>query len=422
MFTSRIYFSGLSVLFGLVCFIGCTSKPKQEADTTVYTDSTLALLAEGTFGYDVRFLEKHKPVLVLSSPDRDSSQVVVVAGYQGRVMTSTAGGVTGNSYGWMNHEHIASGKNQPHMNAYGGEDRFWLGPEGGQYSIYFQKGADFKFDNWQVPALIDTATFDVVDSDKHSATFAKKAQLTNYSGTAFDLEISRKIAVLGKADVEKILGNGLPKVRYVAYETANTVTNTGADWKKETGLLSIWILGMFNSSEQTAIAIPFKSSPKAQSLITTNYFGQIPPDRLVIRDSVLFFKADATYRSKLGVSPQVAKPWAGSYDSRKKVLTLVQFDLEPTADYVNSLWEVQKNPFKGDAVNSYNDGPNDTGSQMGRFYELESSSPAKALKKGESMTHHHRTFHFEGDEAQLGEIARKVLGVELADIQKAFEK
>ena len=29
-----------------------------------------------------------------------------------------------------------------HVNVFGGEDRFWLGPEGGQYSIFFVKGTN----------------------------------------------------------------------------------------------------------------------------------------------------------------------------------------------------------------------------------------------------------------------------------------
>jgi len=33
-------------------------------------------------------------------------------------------------YGWINRELVASGKRQKHINAFGGEDRFWLaGPE-----------------------------------------------------------------------------------------------------------------------------------------------------------------------------------------------------------------------------------------------------------------------------------------------------
>ena len=29
------------------------------------------------------------------------------------------------------------------MNVFGGEDRFWLGPEGGQFALYFKAGDPF---------------------------------------------------------------------------------------------------------------------------------------------------------------------------------------------------------------------------------------------------------------------------------------
>jgi len=49
--------------------------------------------------------------------------------------------------------------------------------------------------------------------------------------------------------------------------------------------------------------------------------------------------------------------------------------------------------MKGDAVNSYNDGPVTDGSIMGPFYEIESSSPAANLSPGEKITHTQRIFH-----------------------------
>jgi hypothetical protein len=89
---------------------------------------------------------------------------------------------------------------------------------------------------------------------------------------------------------------------------------------------------------------------------------------------------------------------------------------------VNSKWEVQKEPYRGDVANSYNDGPLAGGGQIGPFYELESSSPARELKPGEALTHRHITLHLEGDEAALDVIARKTLGVSLAEVKKAFGK
>ena len=56
------------------------------------------------------------------------------------------------------------------------------------------------------------------------------------------------------------------------------------------------------------------------------------------------------------------------------------------ADYVNSMWEIQSEPYKGDALNSYNDGPPGPGQKpLGPFYELESSSPALALEPGQQL-------------------------------------
>src|SRR6185369_7377788 len=78
-----------------------------------------------TFAQDVEFLRQHTDLVVLS--DRSgAAQVAVAPAWQGRVMTTTARGAKGASFGWVNRELIASGKLQPHINVFGGEDRFWL--------------------------------------------------------------------------------------------------------------------------------------------------------------------------------------------------------------------------------------------------------------------------------------------------------
>ena len=91
----------------------------------------------GGFDADIAFLQQHTQVLVLGDPS-GSAQVAVAPAYQGRVMTSTTGGGDAPSFGWIGRAAIASGKRQPHMNVFGGEDRFWLGPEGGQFALYFR--------------------------------------------------------------------------------------------------------------------------------------------------------------------------------------------------------------------------------------------------------------------------------------------
>ena len=376
------------------------------------------------FKDDLAFLKSHTKVVVLTGAD-GLAQVAVNPDLQGRVMTSTAAGPDGLSFGWINRELLASGVNNPHINAFGGEDRFWLGPEGGQFSIFFKKGDPFDLDHWWTPPAINEGAYDIASQEAGRVHFRKAMRLVNYSGTEFELELNREIRVLGTEDVA-VLGVPVPAgVKLVAYASDNKITNTGtAAWTKETGLVSVWILGMFNPSPATTIVIPFKSGPEAAlgPAVNDAYFGKVPADRLVVKDGVLFFSGDGKYRSKIGISPRRAKPFAGSYDAANKVLTIVHLTIpEGATDYVNSMWEIQEKPYGGDVVNSYNDGPSAPGAKpLGPFYELESSSPAAALGPGQTLAHVHTTIHFQGPEKALDGIARTVLGVGLEEIEKAF--
>jgi hypothetical protein len=380
------------------------------------------------FGDDTAFLRKHTELIVLS--DRAGlAKVALAPAWQGRVMTSTAGGEAGQSFGWINRELIASGKIQKHMNAFGGEDRFWMGPEGGQFSIFFEKGKKFVFDDWFTPAIFDTEPFNVTSGTADDkAVFVAEFSLTNYSGTVFRVGVEREVLLLPPAAAWENLGlKAVKEVTVVAYASNNTITNKGEQaWKKETGLLSVWILGMFNPSPSTTVVVPIRAgSEKALGVkVTSDYFGKLPPDRLVVRDDVAFLRADGQYRSKIGISPQRSKAMLGSYDGDNKILTIVQFS-QPAGvtDYVNSLWKLQDDPFSGDVANSYNDGPPAPGAKpMGPFYELESSSPAAGLAPGKSLTHTHRTIHITGPGSALDGIARVTLGLSLEEIKTVFKK
>lgn len=385
-----------------------------------------ATAAERSFDEDVAFLGRHARVVVLGA--QPGARVVVVPAWQGRVMTSTAGGPSATSYGWANDELIASGKPQPHMNALGGEDRLWLGPEGGQFSVFFAKGDPFDLAHWQTPALVDTEPWDVRDAGTDHVALRHRGRLVNYSGTVLELQLDRTVRLLAPEAVAQVLGGPLPSgVRVVAFASENTLTNTGAaPWTKTGGLLSLWVLGMFKPGPQTTVVVPYREGPEPAlgPVVNDAYFGKVPAERLVAREGRLFFNGDGRYRSKIGLSPRRAQPLLGSWDAARHVLTLVGFDLPAGAtDYVNSMWEIQKQPFSGDAVNSYNDGPPAPGAKpLGPFYELETSSPAAALAPGASLTHVQRTIHLEGDDAALDAIARRALGVSLDVIRTALPR
>ena len=385
-------------------------------DTASIKDSTMR---KGTYGYDLAFLQKHTREIVELTNDDSSARLIISPEWQGRVMTSTASGDTATSFGWINYDLLSSGEKKKQFNAIGGEERFWIGPEGGQYSFYFKKGDSFDIANWQVPAFIDTISYDVMQSGRSQAIFATRTSIRNYSGHVFDIALERTVNLLRKEDLATRLNLPVPsEIRSVAYETRNTITNVGGtDWTKENGLVSIWLLGMFTPTPQTVVMIPFHPIPNAERFITDNYFGTMPAERLQIKDSILYFTCDGKYRSKIGLSPEIAKPLAASYDFRKNVLTLVLPEVHRDASYVNSKWELQKEPYNGDAINSYNDGPLADGGQLGPFYEIESSSPALELKKGMSGSYRQVTCHLQADYPVLKQFVQQLLSINLDDIR-----
>jgi len=373
----------------------------------------------GTFGYDLDFLKTHDSVIVLRS-DEGKAEVIVSPKYQAKVFTSTADGENGKSFGWI-HYKAFTGPADAHMNGYGGENRIWLGPEGGKYSLFFPKGAAMEFTNWKTPAAYDTEAWRVIRQDSTSVTMQKDMQLVNYAGTPLSLSVMRDVTILSRSVIDGMLSSHDTALKVVGYRTNNTLTNIGAkEWTEATGMPCLWMLDMFNPSPATVIVIPHKKGGAGEKIATTDYFGEVPSDRIKITDSTLFFKADGKSRGKLGIHPGSALPRAGSYDAQNKVLTVTLFDIDSSGKYLNQEWKTTKPAFSGDAVNAYNDGPLADGSQMGPFYEIESVSPAAFLKPGESLHHQHMVFHFTGDEAALDKVSRAWLGVSLEEIKKVF--
>lgn len=417
---SGFYLNPICILF-IIILGSCNNRISKLNDSA--TRLTMDYLI---YSDDVSFMKDHIDIIELS--DRSGkAKIAVSANLQGRVMTSSATGPEGRSYGWINRELFESGEILDHINAFGGEERFWIGPEGGQFSVFFKEGDAFTLDTWQTPALIDTEPFEVKSISPDKAVFTKTASLVNYSGFKFDIGIEREVSILSMEKAFNELGlDPMEGVGAVAYRTSNSLTNLGSsDWKRETGLLSIWLLGMFNPSPQTTVVIPYVKGDGELLGKTVNddYFGKVPAERLIVKGDVIYFKADGQERGKIGLSPNRAKNVLGSYDAGSGTLTIIKYDKpDNNSFYVNSLWEIQEEPFRGDVINSYNDGPAQPGMKpLGPFYELETSSPAFDLKAGASGTHRQTTWHFEGDPVQLSRISENLLGVSIKEIANAFQ-
>src|SRR5262249_7615310 len=158
------------------------------------------------------------------------------------------------------------------------------------------------------------------------------------------------------------------------------ITNRGPEaWTKEKGLVSVWILAMYAPSRDAHVVVPFERAATGR-IVNDAYFGKVPESRLAVRgeEGYLLFKCDGQLRSKSGLGPDRAGEVLGSYSASSRLLTFVSYDKPRGArDYVNSMWERQAEPYSGDVVNSYNDGPVAPGQpSLGGFFELETSSPA----------------------------------------------
>ena len=367
-----------------------------------------------TFASDVAFLSRFGRLEILEAPG--GGRIAVSGKYQGRVMTSAVA-PGGQSLGFVNREFIEEGKTGTPFDNYGGEDRFWLGPEAGQYGLYFPAGKPFVLPHWRAPRELQEGEWEAKDRSPATITFVRRMNVVNYAGTPFTIGVARKVSLLSTEEAQARLGVTLsPAVEWVGFATANTIENIGqVAWTEPKGLVSVWILGMFAPVAGTRVIVPFEKDG-AGEIVNDGYFGKVPPDRLAVQEEegFLLFRCDGQYRSKIGLGPSRAKPALGSYSEEAKLLTIVLYSKPRGATrYVNSMWEMQKDPYDGDVVNSYNDGPTEPGKSLGGFYEIESSSPAAALAPGEKLEHVHQTFHFIGPRDELDAIARKVLGVSL---------
>ena len=387
-------------------------------------ETKMEAMEKGTFGYDLQFLTAKDDKLVVLSGNEGRTQILVSPKYQAKVFTSTTEGLAGKSLGFVNYKVLDSDETNEHMNGYGGENRFWLGPEGGQYSVYFKKDDEQVYDHWHTPKPIDIEPWEIHLMSAKKVSFTKEMTVDNYLGNTLKLVVYRSIALLEMPEIQSGLNLEIsPAVNVTAYSTDNRITNLNDfEWTKETGAICIWILDMFIPSPNAVTVIPFQIGEEDAlgKIVTSDYFGEIPADRLKIKDGLIFLKTDGKYRSKLGLNAARTTAIAGNYDPDTKRLTVITFDVENDAVYLNQAWDPSKDPLKGDAMNAYNDGPLEDGSIMGPFLELESVSPAAFLKPQASISHLHMVYHFTGEEKDLNPIAEKLFGVTANEIKNIF--
>lgn len=365
------------------------------------------------FQDDLDFFNQYIQPVVLKDGDR---QVVISPELQGRILVSTANGLRGSSYGWYDKSLIASDSVFQNISKVGGASRIWFGPDQGENDVFVEVDALTNEVTRKAPKDLDTLQFEVLEKTENTITLGSKMHIKNLKHTIFDIDVLRRITLFSTAQIMSNLDVPVSEsVDAVGFGAITSMTNIGDDWTKEKGVISLWELGCMQPTAQTTVVIPLKSNDAKPTI----YFTELDDTRIKVENNVLYYKADAEYLNKIGTLPEITLPVFGSYSPELNLLTIVRYSFSGEQDYVNA-YPDNVDPFRGDVINIFNDGTWGEIGPFGPFYELETSSPAKALKNGERLSHFHETYHFEGSKEALNSIALKVLNASIDEIEKAL--
>ena len=208
------------------------------------------------------------------------------------------------------------------MNAFGGEDRLWLGPEGGQYSIFFRKGDPFDLEHWQTPPLIDSEPWPVAEQGPRHVVFRREGRLVNYSGTHVPAARRADHPAPGArrrgTAARRVAPGGAEARRLRVRERPRQHRPGRVD---EAGGPAVDL----DPGDVPAVAahdrggsLPRGPESELGPVVNDAYFGKVPADRLVARGGRLFFKGDGERRSKIGLSPERATGLAGQLRRRER--------------------------------------------------------------------------------------------------------
>lgn len=362
-------------------------------------------------------------IVTLNAPGRDRP-VMVCPTLAGRVMGTSYDGVAGSIGGFIDIKAFQQGITDIWDN-WGGEERYWLCPEGGQFGLMF-KGRENCFDNYTVQDGINNSRYEVVEQAKtgDSLTMAARFPIVNAMGTKFDVQSTRRITAL--ADCPFAVDTA-GDVECVGFQSESTITNLGKEaWSKPTGSLAHWHIGQYPLGPRTVVIVPFKQGDIVDPPIREDYFrefcidGRMSPQAYWLRQGFTLLKADGHTRTKIGQNRSRATGLMGSFNLDTNEMIFLQYDFYPNLEYAASYWYEQPEPYNGDCISVSVEGPGERGGAPGRCYELEAMSPAMLLAPKESFTFRTRVFHVRGPRTVMGRICRQQLSPELSTLE-AFD-
>jgi len=381
-----------------------------------------------TFDGTLTLLENYTNAVLLTTSSGEG-RLVVAPDYAGRVMMAGWTGEEAPRLGWVNAPVVTGREINPAFINYGGAERLWLSPEAGQFGLFFKPGDPFDLDHWMTPTTFNSEPFEVLFKNSHLISLGRDMRLNNYQGTPFRFRVLRSIRLINRVDLLNTHAIALShRSRFVGYETTNELINRGfSKMTMQDGLVSLWILSQFDANPDTWVLFPFKSAAEGgqEPYVKADYFGAVPPERLMVEPNLgcALFHCDGRRRTKIGLSQSNTRNAIGSMDFRRNILTVMLFNLPERATfYANNSWEIQKEPYKGDVVNSYNNGPEGVDADVPEcFYELETLSTVKELAPGHRLEHVSTVLHFTAPFDELNEISKSLLAVDLEAVRNLIQ-
>ncbi|MBL8693056.1 MAG: hypothetical protein JNJ88_03075 [Planctomycetes bacterium] len=340
--------------------------------------------------------------------EESSARTFVAPELEGRVMTTAIGSIA--SAAWMDPRAFALRGSASRFHNYGGQDRLWIGPEGGDFGWFFDPGAPCEGSHWRVPSELNVGPMEVVDASHWDVHMQRSLTLTNRRGDRFSGRLERSVRVLSRNFAHRLLKAPIPdEVTMAAAVTTNRLL---CESRSGAPLVHLWSLSQLPASPRAVVMAPLGPGDPAAGRpeVEDRYFGKIPEERLWREGSVLCMRADGRRTSKFGIGAHASTGFAGSFSPEQELLTIAAFPVQRTEPYANNLWTATAAaPFGGDVFQSYN-------SDDGRFFELESVSPARFLEPAQELSHWHATLFAVGPRRKLSDLARSVLGSCLTDL------
>ena len=315
---------------------------------------------------------------VIELYDQLGGRVAVCPEWNGRVMTSTCGGLEGDSFGCINVQAIDTDS----YDDFGGEDQWTLSP------------------------LIHS--FAVESIKAHHAVLQHTLRMADANGTSVECQLTREIFLLSRFQASEMFDDAVTEalkqidVSVVGFYTENTVRSP------ERVYIACRQRGMFNASPHTAVIVPappmsFLSEPFS---VDIDYLGGAPHGRIRYLSKTLLIRADGQRQCQVTMPYSTAPPIIGAIERRSGTLTLWTFDLPK---------EYELN----DVIRIYNPGRLQ-GEELdwGTYYEMNCFSAARELEPEYPLTSSQCTLHINAANAVLDDLIRQIFGVTLEDVSR----